>query len=79
MVGRKPEDWRWLTPIFSMLSPVIVGTMAWFLINIYNVQQDNNNRLLLKIDQYVEKQDGINQSVLERLAQVRYQCCSEIQ
>lgn len=73
------ENWRWLTPIFSMLSPTIVGAMAWFLINLYTVQQTANLQLMSKIDKYVEKQDSINTSIQDRLAQVKYQCCSELQ
>jgi hypothetical protein len=77
MVGRKPEDWRILTPIFTMISPMIVGAMSWFLINIYNVQQLTNTRLMTRIDMFIEKQDSVNTSLQEKLAQVRYQCCSE--
>jgi hypothetical protein len=77
MVGRKPEDWRILTPIFTMISPIIVGAMSWFLINIYNVQQATNLRVMSRIDIFIEKQDSINMSLQEKLAQVRYQCCSE--
>ena len=73
MVGRKPEDWRWLTPIFSMLSPIIVAALSWFLVNLYNVQQTFNNQLLMKLDKYVERQDIINLSFTEKIAR----CCSE--
>lgn len=78
MVGRKPEDWRILTPIFSMLSPIIVGVLGWFISNGINDQKEINKNIIAKLDSYIDIQRKDKDEFNQKYAEVKYQCCSEL-
>lgn len=78
MVGRKPEDWRILTPILSMISPIIVGVLGWFIANGINDQKETNKNVLIRIETAVESQRKDREEFNQKYAEIKYQCCSEM-
>lgn len=77
MVGRKMEDWRILTPIFSAASPILVAALAWFMVRTVNQYDEQNKRLMEKMDIFIETRQKADIDVERRLTMLQYRCCKE--
>lgn len=70
MVGRKPEDWRWLTPIFSVASPILVGGCLWFLGRPWveiTERTERTSQLVERTAQMAQEQTVLNEGRYYRL------------
>lgn len=74
----KMQMWRILTPVFSVLSPLIVATLAFFMVRMINQFDERNKEAVVRIESVAKGQEELKLDLLEKYSQVRYQCCSEL-
>lgn len=73
----KYQAWRILTPIFSIISPAIVGILGWFILNSYNDQKEINKTLIKKLEETVVVQNALQLDFEKRITTIQYSCCKQ--
>lgn len=74
----KMQTWRIVTPILSIISPVIVGILVFFMVRMISQFDERNDSVVHKIDVIAEKQEIFKIDTIQKYAELRYRCCSEI-
>ena len=85
MTVSRIKDWRIITPVVSLVSPIIVGCFSFFLVRMINQFDERNKENVELIHKVMIQQESTDKKVADlhydfgqKYVELRYRCCGEI-